>query len=64
MQLARAALGFPGYQPLALAYIGQGLRADLERLDNDMISAVIDSLKRRGVGTEVIQEALNEVVRP
>ena len=28
-------LGFSGYQPLVRAYIGQGLRADLERLDGD-----------------------------
>jgi hypothetical protein len=28
-------LGFLGYQPLARAYIGQGLRSDLERLEGD-----------------------------
>ena len=56
-------LGFSGYQPLARAYIGQGLRADLERIDNDTVSALIDSLKRRGVGEDVIQEALSEVVK-
>lgn len=41
-------LSFSGYQPLARAYIGQGLRADLERIDNDTVSALVDSLKRRG----------------
>ncbi len=55
------ALGFSGYQPLARAYIGQGLRADLERIDNDTVLALIDSLKRRGVDDEVIQAALSEV---
>lgn len=55
-------LGFSGYQPLARTYIGQGLRSDLERLENDTVSALIDSLKRHGVRDEVIQEALNEVV--
>ena len=55
-------LGFSGYQPLARAYIGQGLRADLERLDNnDAVLAFVDSLKRHGVGEDVIQDALNEV---
>ena len=54
-------LGFSGYQPLARTYIGQGLRTDLERLENDTVSSFIDSLKRHGVGDEVIQEALNEV---
>jgi hypothetical protein len=56
-------LGFSGYQPLARAYIGQGLRADLERLDNDSVLAFIESLKRHGVGEDVIQEALSEVTQ-
>jgi hypothetical protein len=55
-------LGFSGYQPLIRAYIGQGLRADLERLEGDTVSALIASLKRRGVSDEVIYEALSEVV--
>ena len=54
-------LGFSGYQPLARAYIGQGLRTDLERLEGDTVSALIASLKRHGVSDEVIQEALREV---
>ncbi|MEL7521435.1 MAG: hypothetical protein AAFV85_28150 [Cyanobacteria bacterium J06634_6] len=55
-------LGFSGYQPLARTYIGQGLRSDLERLENDTVSSLIESLKRHGVGDDVLQEALNEVV--
>jgi hypothetical protein len=54
-------LGFSGYQPLARAYIGQGLRADLERLENDTVLALVESLKRHGVSDEVLQEALREV---
>jgi hypothetical protein len=54
-------LGFSGYQPLVRAYIGQGLRADLERLDGDTVSIFIKSLKRHGVSDEVIREALSEV---
>ncbi|MCL1472539.1 hypothetical protein [Argonema antarcticum] len=56
-------LGFSGYQPLARAYIGQGLRSDLERLEGDPVSALIASLKRHGVSDEVIHEALNEVTQ-
>ncbi|HMN15590.1 MAG TPA: hypothetical protein PKD55_25010, partial [Bellilinea sp.] len=38
-------LGFSGYQALMKAYIGQGLRADLERLEGGIeISALIESL--------------------
>ena len=56
-------LGFSGYQPLARAYIRQGLRTDLERLEADMIPSLITSLKRRGVSEDVIQEALDEAIQ-
>lgn len=55
-------LGFSGYQPLIRAYIGQGLRTDLERLENNSVTALIASLKRHGVSDDVIQEALSEIV--
>jgi hypothetical protein len=54
-------LGFSGYQPLARAYIGQGLRVDLERFEGDTVSALIASLKRHGVSDAVLQEAINEM---
>jgi hypothetical protein len=54
-------LGFSGYQPLIRAYIGQGLREDLEKLNSDTVSALVASLKRRGVSAEVIEEALTEI---
>jgi hypothetical protein len=55
-------LGFSGYQPLMRAYIGQGLRADLERLEaNPEVSKLIESLRRRGVKDEVIASAVAEV---
>ncbi|MCY7385693.1 MAG: hypothetical protein LH628_24640 [Microcoleus sp. CAN_BIN18] len=49
-------LGFSGYQPLLRAYIGQGLRSDLERLEGDTVSALIASLKRHGVSEAVISD--------
>jgi hypothetical protein len=55
-------LGFSGYQPLIRAYIGQGMRTDLEKLENNGFDALIASLKRHGVSDDVIHEALNEVV--
>jgi hypothetical protein len=52
-------LGFSGYQALIKAYIGQGLRADLERLEGSIeISALIESLRKKGVEDEVITSAL------
>ena len=56
-------LGFSGYQPLARTYIGQGLRADLERLEGDTVSALIDSLKRHGVSDKILREALDEITQ-
>ena len=55
-------LGFSGYQPLIRAYIGQGLRVDIERFQSDTVTTLIASLKRQGVSDEVINEALSEVV--
>jgi hypothetical protein len=53
-------LGFSGYQPLIRAYIGQGLRKDLARLENDQVKLVMDSLRRHGVTDQVIAEAIAE----
>ena len=54
-------LGFSGYQALIKAYIGQGLRTDLERLEGSVeISALIESLRRQGVTEEVITSAVSE----
>ncbi len=55
-------LGFSGYQPLMRAYIGQGLRDDLEKLDKDIeLSAFIEYLKEKGVEEEIISSAIAEV---
>ncbi len=54
-------LDFSGYQPLIRAYIGQGLRADMERLEGSMaLSALVDSLRKQGVNDEVIASAMAE----
>ncbi|AFY36504.1 hypothetical protein Lepto7376_0044 [[Leptolyngbya] sp. PCC 7376] len=54
-------LGFSGYQPLMRTYIGQGLRKDLKRLENDSLNTLIESLKRHGVSEEIIKMSLEEV---
>ena len=55
-------LGFSGYQALIKAYIGQGLRVDLERLEGGVyISALIESLRKKGVKDEIISSAMAEV---
>ena len=55
-------LGFSGYQPLIRAYIGQGLRVDLERLEgNQAMSDFIERLRKHGVEDEIIASAIAEV---
>ncbi len=55
-------LGFSGYQPLMRAYIGQGLREDLEKIDENMeMQIFIESLKNQGVQEEVISSAIAEM---
>jgi hypothetical protein len=54
-------LGFSGYQPLIRAYIGQGLRSDLERLEGSVeLTTLIESLRNRGVQDEIIASAMAE----
>lgn len=55
-------LGFSGYQPLIRAYVGQGLRQDLARLDaSPELESFIESLKRHGVEDNIIADAIAEV---
>ena len=56
-------LGFSGYQPLIRAYIGQCLRVDLERFESATVTALVASLKRRGVSDTTIEAALKEVIQ-
>ncbi len=54
-------LGFSGYQALVKAYIGQGLRTDLERLESGVeLSALLESLRKKGVKEEIIVSAMAE----
>ena len=55
-------LGFSGYQPLIRAYVGQCLRKDLERLDNDTVTELVSNLKHRGVSEKLLEDALTEVL--
>lgn len=52
--------GFSGYQPLIRAYIGQGLRNDLARLERPELAGLEESLRRHGVEDQVIAAVLDE----
>lgn len=55
-------LGFSGYQPLIRAYVGQGLRADLEKLEQKSeLNQLIENLRRHGVEDELLAAAMSEV---
>lgn len=54
-------LGFSGYQPLMRAYIGQGLRADLRRLEaSPDLDRLVTNLRRQGVDESAIAAALSD----
>jgi hypothetical protein len=55
-------LGFSGYQPLIRAYIGQGLRRDLARLEKSQsqVEALAKSLRHHGVDEKIISAALRD----
>lgn len=53
-------LGFSGYQPLMRAYIGQGLRKDLARLENSPLESLTESLRKHGVKDAVISRILSD----
>jgi hypothetical protein len=53
-------LGFSGYQALIKAYISQGLRKDLQRLEGASVQTLTESLRRRGVKEEDISAAIKE----
>jgi hypothetical protein len=55
--------GFSGYQPLIRAYIGQGLRKDLARLEQAAVVGLEESLRRHGVADAVISEVLKETAQ-
>jgi hypothetical protein len=55
-------LGFSGYQPLIRAYVGQGLRRDLEKVQSrPKLDDLVKSLRRHGVTEEVITSAIAEL---
>jgi hypothetical protein len=55
-------LGFLGYQPLIRAYIGDGLRRDLEKVRTQPdLEHLLQSLRRHGVTEEVITSAIADL---
>jgi len=57
----RTYLGFSNIEALIRAYIGQGLRSDLERLEAaPNLTVLADTLRKHGVDEKVIAVAIRE----
>ena len=55
-------LGFSSAEALIRAYVGQGLRKDLEKLEQTPeVSSLIESLRRKGVKDDVLADAVAEI---
>lgn len=63
LKFVAPALGFSGYQPLIRAYVGRGLREDLDRLGGYGQESLVESLRRRGIDATLLAEALAETAR-
>ena len=55
-------LGFSNAEALIRAYIGQGLRKDLVKIEQmPEVSSLIESLRRKGVKDDVLADAIAEI---
>lgn len=52
--------GFGGYQALLRAYVGAGLREDLEQLEDSALGKLLESLRKSGVPEETLAKAAME----
>jgi len=50
--------GFSGYQALIRAYVGAGLRDDLERYDSPPLDSLLKRLRDEGVSEATLRKAL------
>lgn len=53
--------GFSGYQALLKSYISEGLRHDEAQYMFSMEARLIDALKKRGVSTDILEDAAREL---
>jgi hypothetical protein len=62
--LARMApvFGFSDYQPLIQHYVDEGLRIDMQRLNNPTIQKLTKSLKHHGIDEGLIAKAVEEAI--
>lgn len=54
--------GFSGYQALMRAYVGAGLREDMERFERSDVARLIAKLRESGVPEETLSRAAAEAM--
>lgn len=63
LKMVALRLGFADYQALIRAYIGQGLRNDLARLEaSPEVSSLLESLRKQGVDDGVLASAIADAI--
>jgi len=55
--------GFSGYQALMRAYVGAGLRDDLERFEQSDVVRLLEKLRECGVPEETLNQAAAQVLQ-
>jgi len=55
--------GFSGYQGLLRAYVGAGLREDLERMEGSAVAQLIEKLRADGVPEAKLNKAVSSLKR-
>ncbi len=53
--------GFSGYQGLLRAYVGAGLREDLERMEGSAVAQLIEKLRADGVPEATLNKAASSL---
>ncbi len=53
--------GFSGYQGLLRAYVGAGLREDLERMEGSAVAQLIEKLRADGVPEAKLTKAVSSL---
>ena len=53
--------GFGGYQGLMRAYVGSGLRDDMEQLEGSAIAQLLEKLREEGVSEDTLNKATSSM---
>ena len=55
--------GFGGYQGLMRAYVGAGLREDMEQLEGSAVAQLLEKLREEGVSEATLTKATSSIVK-